>query len=55
MACRQDAAQEYRPQNDSGEFALSETRLLSRFIKLHTFVPAQHLPCFELLLELMFF
>jgi hypothetical protein len=55
MACRQDAAKEYRPQNGSGEFALSDTRLLSRFIKLHTFLPAQNLPCFELLLESMFF
>jgi type IV secretory pathway TraG/TraD family ATPase VirD4 len=51
MACRQEAAKEYVLQNGSGEFILSITLLLNRFITLHTFVPAQHLPCFEILLE----
>jgi len=51
MACRQDAAKEYVLQNGSGEFILPVTRLLSRFVTLNTFVPAQHLPCFEILLE----
>lgn len=43
MACRQDAAKEYVLQNGSDEFILSLIRLLSQFITLHTFVPAQYL------------